>query len=175
MATLTSVPTPHTQAILERSRTVIVEINEHCRSVTVPENFIHISDVDYIIEGTQGKIAAMPAGTFDDVDMAVAKIITDEIRDGDCLQLGIGGMPNAIGSLLAESDLKDLGIHSEFYVDAFVDLSEKGIVTGRYKPLDPYTQVYAFAAGTQRLYDFLDQNPACVTKTVDYVNNLLHQ
>ena len=126
--------------------------------------------MDYIIEGTQGKIAAMPAGTFDDVDMAVAKIITDEIRDGDCLQLGIGGMPNAIGSLLAESDLKDLGIHSEFYVDAFVDLSEKGIVTGRYKPLDPYTQVYAFAAGTQRLYDFLDRESACVTKTVDYVN-----
>ena len=163
----------HTQAILERSRTVIVEINEHlpfCYGTR--ENFIHISDVDYIIEGTQGKIAAMPAGTFDDVDMAVAKIITDEIRDGDCLQLGIGGMPNAIGSLLAESDLKDLGIHSEFYVDAFVDLSEKGIVTGRYKPLDPYTQVYAFAAGTQRLYDFLDQNPACVTKTVDYVNGI---
>lgn len=75
-----------------------------------------------IVEGSNPDIASMGAAApATDVDQAVAKYIVNEIPDGACLQLGIGGMPNAVGSLIAESDLKDLGVHTEMYVDAFVD------------------------------------------------------
>ena len=88
------------------------------------ENGVHISNVDMIVEGSNPTIAEMGGGAAaTDVDEAVAKLIVDEIPDGACLQLGIGGMPNAVGSLIAKSDLKDLGVHTEMYVDAFVDIA----------------------------------------------------
>ena len=86
--------------------------------------------------------------------------------------MGIGGKPNAVGSLIAQSDLKDLGVHTEMYVDAFVDLTLAGKITGRRKKLDPGRQVYTFGAGTQKVYDFLDDNPVCMAADVTYVNNL---
>ena len=106
------------------------------------------------------------------VDMAVAKLVVPEICDGACLQLGIGSMPNAIGKMIAESDLKDLGVHTEMYVDAFVDMSIAGRITGLRKPFDRGRQTYAFAAGTQKLYDFIDNNPECMAAPVSYVNDI---
>jgi acyl-CoA hydrolase len=85
--------------------------------------------------------------------------------------LGIGGLPNYVGKILAESDLKDLGVHSEMMCDAFVDLFEKGKITGRCKTRHKYKMVYTFALGSQRLYDFLDHNPACGIYPVDICNN----
>ena len=79
-------------------------------------------------------------GAATEVDQAVAKLIVEEIPDGACLQLGIGGMPNAVGSLIAESDLKDLGVHTEMYVDAFVDIAKAGKINGsqeEHRPLPP--------------------------------------
>lgn len=85
-----------------------------------------------IVEGSNPTIAEMGGGAAaTDVDEAVAKLIVDEIPDGACLQLGIGGMPNAVGSLIAKSDLKDLGVHTEMYVDAFVDIAAAGKITRR--------------------------------------------
>ena len=75
-------------------------------------------------------------GPATDVDEAVAKLIVEEIPNGACLQLGIGGMPNAVGSLIAQSDLKDLGVHTEMYVDAFVDITMAGKITGSQKSID---------------------------------------
>ena len=87
-----------------------------------------------IVEGSNPTIAEMGGGAAaTDVDEAVAKLIVDEIPDGACLQLGIGGMPNAVGSLIAKSDLKDLGVHTEMYVDAFVDIANAGKITGARK------------------------------------------
>ncbi len=90
------------------------------------------------------------------MDQAVAKLIVDEIPNGACLQLGIGGMPNAVGSLIAESDLKDLGVHTEMYVDAFVDIARAGKINGS-KKIDRFRQTYGFGAGTQKMYDYLDE------------------
>ena len=87
----------------------------------------------------------------------MAKLIVNEIPDGACLQLGIGGMPNAVGSLIAKSDLKDLGVHTEMYVDAFVDIAMAGKITGAQKNIDKGRQVYGFGAGTKKLYDYLNQ------------------
>ena len=155
----------HMAACCETSKVVIVEVNENMPVCLGGfENGIHISNVDMIVEGSNPTIAEMGGGAAaTDVDEAVAKLIVDEIPDGACLQLGIGGMPNAVGSLIAKSDLKDLGVHTEMYVDAFVDIAAAGKITGAHKALDKGRQVYAFGAGTKKLYDYLNNNPACMS------------
>ena len=122
-----------------------------------------------IVEGDNPPMGQMGGGgAATEVDQAVAKLIVEEIPNGACLQLGIGGMPNAVGSLIAESDLKDLGVHTEMYVDAFVDIAKAGKITGARKNIDRFRQTYAFAAGTQKLYDFLNDDPECMSCPVDY-------
>ena len=81
-------------------------------------------------------------------------------------------MPNTVGSMIAESDLKDLGVHTEMYVDAFVDIAKAGKINGSKKTIDRGRQVYAFGAGTQKLYDYLDDNPECMSAPVDYTNGI---
>ena len=106
------------------------------------------------------------------VDEAVAKLIVEQIPNGACLQLGIGGMPNAVGSLIAQSDLKDLGVHTEMYVDAFVDIARAGKITGARKSIDRFRQVYAFGAGTKKMYDYMNDNPELMSVSVDYTNDV---
>ena len=164
----------HMAACCETSKVVIVEVNENMPVCLGGfENGVHISNVDMIVEGSNPTIAEMGgAAAATDVDEAVAKLIVDEIPDGACLQLGIGGMPNAVGSLIAKSDLKDLGVHTEMYVDAFVDIAKAGKITGAHKQLDKGRQVYAFGAGTQKMYDYLNDNPECMSAPVDYTNDI---
>jgi len=164
----------HMAAVCETAKTVIVEVNRNMpRCLGGSDVGIHISKVDYIVEGDNPPISQMPAaGEPDAVDTAVARQIVPMIPDGACLQLGIGGMPNAVGGLIAESDLKDLGVHTEMYVDAFVDIARAGKITGRRKQLDRGRQVYAFGAGTQKLYDYLNDNPECMAAPVDYTNDI---
>lgn len=163
----------HLAAACERSKCIIVEVNQNMpRCLGGFEEGIHISKVDMIVEGTNPAMAEMGAAAATDVDQAVAKLIVDQIPDGACLQLGIGGMPNAVGSLIAQSDLKDLGVHTEMYVDAFVDISKAGKINGLKKNINKGRQVYAFAAGTKKLYDFLDNNPECMSAPVDYTNSI---
>lgn len=164
----------HMAAVCERAEIIIVEVNENMpRCLGGFEEGIHISQVTMIVEGSNPAIDAMGAAApATEVDEAVAKYIVDEIPDGACLQLGIGGMPNAVGSLIAKSDLKDLGVHTEMYVDAFVDIAKAGKITGMNKSIDKGRQVYAFGAGTQKLYDYLDENPQCMSAPVNYTNDI---
>ena len=164
----------HMAAVCERAEIIIVEVNENMpRCLGGFEEGIHISQVTMIVEGSNTAIDAMGAAApATEVDEAVAKYIVDEIPDGACLQLGIGGMPNAVGSLIAKSDLKDLGVHTEMYVDAFVDIAKAGKITGMNKSIDKGRQVYAFGAGTQKLYDYLDENPQCMSAPVNYTNDI---
>ena len=80
-------------------------------------------------------------------------------------------MPNAVGSVIADSDLKDLGVHTEMYVDSFVEMTLKGKITGAKKGRDRFRQTYAFGAGTKMMYDFLDDNPSLMSAPVDYTND----
>ena len=164
----------HMAAVCERSKKVIVEVNKNMPvCLGGSEVGVHIDDVDMIVEGDSPAIAQMGGGAAPtDVDQAVAKLIVEQIPNGACLQLGIGGMPNAVGTMIAQSDLKDLGVHTEMYVDAFVDISMAGKITGAHKQIDKGRQTYAFGAGTQKLYDFLDGNPACMSAPVDYTNDI---
>ncbi|MCI9611110.1 MAG: butyryl-CoA:acetate CoA-transferase [Eubacterium sp.] len=164
----------HLAAVVETSATVIVEVNENMpRCLGGTENGVHISDVDFIVEGSNPPIAEMGAGgPASEVDKAVAKLIVNEIPDGACLQLGIGGMPNAVGSLIAESDLKDLGVHTEMYVDAFVDIAKAGKINGSRKNIDRFRQAFAFGCGTKKMYDYLDENPEIMSAPVSYTNDI---
>ena len=164
----------HLKAVCECAKTIIVEVNKNMPVCLGGfDNCIHISDVDMIVEGENPPMDILGGGgAASEVDLAVARLVVPEIPNGACLQLGIGAMPNAIGKMVAESDLRDLGVHTEMYVDAFVDMSEAGRITGMCKPFDRGRQTYAFAAGSQKLYDFLDNNPECMAAPVSYVNDI---
>ena len=166
----------HMQAMLERTKCVIVEVNKNmpiCFSNT-PSGIeaVHIDKVDMIVEGENPPIKEMPSSIPTPIDETVAKFIVEEIPNGACLQLGIGGMPNAVGSLIAKSGLKDLGVHTEMYVDAFVDMALAGKITGAKKNIDKGKQIYTFGAGTKKLYDYIKNNKECLSASVDYTNDV---
>ena len=164
----------HLADMLEKAKTIIVEVNQNLPWVYGLNGCeINIQDVDYVVEGENPPVAQLGGGGEPtDVDRAVAKLIVEQIPNGACLQLGIGGMPNTVGSMIAQSDLKDLGVHTEMYVDGFVDLAMAGKITGKNKALDKGRQVYAFAAGTQKLYDYVNRNPDVMAAPVDYTNDV---
>ena len=163
----------HLQAVCEKAEVVIVEVNEcqpHCFGTEASR--IHISQVDHIVEAGRQPLRQLPAASATEVDRKIAQLVVEQIPNGACLQLGIGGMPNVVGSMIAESDLKDLGVHTEMYVDAFVDIARAGKITGIHKAVDKGLQVYAFGMGTQKLYDYLHENPECLSTSVDYTNDV---
>jgi len=161
-----------TLTMCEAAKTVIVEVNESVpKCLGGMRESIHISQVNYIVRGDNKPLLSLPAIEATDVDRTIANMVMKEIPDKACIQLGIGAMPNIIGNLIADSDLKDLGIHTEMLVDSFVDMYNNGRITGKYKALDSGKMVYTFAMGTQKLYDFLDNNPVCASYPVSYTND----
>ncbi|MEG1999929.1 MAG: butyryl-CoA:acetate CoA-transferase [Evtepia sp.] len=166
----------HLADMIKRAKHVIVEVNENMPWVYgLYDTEVNIKDVTYVVEGDNPPVASLGAGAPPtEVDIAVANLVVPQIPNGACLQLGIGGMPNTIGSLIAQSDLKDLGVHTEMYVDAFVDIAKAGKITGKNKALDPGRQVFAFAAGTQKLYDYANCNPDVMGAPVDYTNSVVN-
>ncbi|MEE0741215.1 MAG: butyryl-CoA:acetate CoA-transferase [Emergencia sp.] len=164
----------HLADMLDTAKVVIVEVNESLPWVYgLTGSEVNIKDVDMVVEGENTPTAQLGAGGEPtDVDRAVANLVVEQIPNGACLQLGIGGMPNTIGSMIAQSDLKDLSVHTEMYVDGFVDMAEAGKITGKYKTLDKGRQVYAFAAGSQRMYDYMNRNPEVQAAPVDYTNDV---
>ncbi len=161
-----------TSAAITKAKNVVVEVNEnmpHCLGGN--QESVHISRVDYIVEGNNPLIQEIRPATPSETDEKIAEHIMKEIEDGACLQLGIGGLPNVIGSMISRSSLKDLGIHTEMLVDSMVDLYNEGRITGNYKTIDRFKMVYTFAMGTKKLYDFLHNNPACASYPVNYTND----
>ena len=163
----------HMKAICDTAKILIVEVNQNMpRCLGGFGESVHISDVDMIVEGRNYPMGQLLSAVPTEIDKAVAKQVVERIPNGACLQLGIGGMPNAVGMLLCESDLKDMSVHTEMYVEAFVDLSLCGKISGANKSIDHGRQTYSFAAGSQRVYDFLDDNRMCMAAPVSYVNDI---
>lgn len=157
---------------LSKSKTIIVETNEsvpYCLGGNYES--IHISEVDRVVEGGNTPMVEVPPAEPRGADREIAGHIMREIEDGATLQLGIGGLPNTIGRMIAESDLKDLGIHTEMLVDSCVTLYESGRITGRHKMVDRFKMTYTFALGTRTLYDFMHLNPTCASYPVNYIND----
>lgn len=164
----------HLGAMCERAKHIIVEVNQNMpRCLGGTGCGVHISDVTYIVEGENPPIGEIRTDApVSKVDKTVARLIVDEIPNGACLQLGIGSMPNAVGMLIAESDLKNLGVHTEMYVDAFVDIANAGKINGSKKNIDRGRQTYAFGAGTKKIYDYMNENPQLFSAPVDYTNDI---
>ena len=159
------------RAVVERAKVVIVEINRSQPYVFGQENGVHVSEVDFIIEGDHEPCAELPNPEPGEIDRIVAQRIASEVEDGACLQIGIGGMPNAVCCLLLESGVKDLGIHTEMLTDGLALLYRSGRVTGARKTLDPGKVTYTFALGSHSLYATTNRNPDMCCHQVDYTNS----
>lgn len=158
------------KAMTERAKTVIVETCESMPYVSGEQEAVHISDVAHVIDGGAAPLPEIHNPPASEIDHKVGTLIAAEIEDGACLQIGIGGMPNAVCSLLCESGVQDLGIHSEMLVDGMIDLWNGGKITGARKTLNRYQMIFTFAAGSRRQYDFIHRNPQARSYPVDYTN-----
>jgi acyl-CoA hydrolase len=161
------------RAVIERARSVIVETSAAVPLCHGTGNAIHVSEIDWLIDGDDHPLAELPNPPPSDVDRAVARYIMAEIEDGACLQIGIGGMPNAVCSLLAQSTIADLGIHTEMLTDGIGDLYRAGHITGARKQTDPGKIAYSFGLGSRLLYDTIHDNRDFLCEPVD-VTNLPH-
>ena len=159
------------RGILEKADIVILEVNERLPKICGGfDESIHISDVDYVVEGEHASLPQFPIARPTEEDVKIADLIVPHIVDGATLQLGIGGMPNVVGSRLAESDLKDLGMHTELCGDAYYALYRAGKLTNKRKSLQRGKGVTGIVFGSQDLYEWVDQNPGVVVEPLEYVN-----
>ncbi|HPZ45114.1 MAG TPA: acetyl-CoA hydrolase/transferase C-terminal domain-containing protein [Coprothermobacter proteolyticus] len=142
--------------ILEHADTVILEINGNLPR-THGDTVVHINDVDFIYE-YNAPLIEVPSAEASEVDKRIGEFIADLIEDGATIQLGIGGIPNAIAQFLV--DKKDLGLHTELMTEGVVDLIEAGVITNSQKTLWKDKCIASFVMGTKRLYDFVDNNLA---------------
>ncbi len=158
------------RAITARAKLVVVEISKSLPYVHGMENGLHISEVDYVIEGDDTPTSELPNPAPCDADRAVAALIAAEVEDGACLQVGIGGMPNAVCSLLLHSGVRNLGVFTEMLTDGLIDLYKAGFITGKYKSVDPGKITFSFAVGSQSLYDAVDHNADFLCAPLEHTN-----
>lgn len=154
------------EALIEKTDYICLEVNEQLpRSLSAP--VIHISQVKALCENSHA-LPVLPKTVPDAVSMKIGQQIAEEIPDGATIQLGIGAIPDAVG--LALMDKKHLGIHTEMFTDSMVALIEAGAVDNSRKPIHRGRSVATFAFGSQRIYDYIDDNRAIEILPADYVN-----
>jgi acetyl-CoA hydrolase len=135
---------------------------------TLGDSFIHISKVNYAVE-VNSPLLEVPKSEPSPVQEAIARNVAALIEDGSTLQTGIGGIPDAVLQHL--TDRRDLGIHTELFSDGVIDLVERGVITNAAKTLHPGKIIAGFVLGTQRLYDFIHDNPVVELHPTEYVND----
>ena len=161
-----------TQEIIDTVDHIILEVNEHMPVIYgMANDHINITDVDCVVESTAPVCTLPPAAAPSPIDEQIAEIIFPFLTDGMTLQLGIGGTPNALGTLIAQSDLKDLGMHAEYMSDGYLRLYEEGKITDKKKELQRGKGVFSTCSGSQALYDFLDHNLGILSAPMAYVND----
>lgn len=157
----------YTKPCAEVAKTVIALVNPNMPR-THGDSFIHVSQLDYIVE-SEAPIIELQPPKIGPVEEAIGRHIASLIDDGACLQLGIGGIPDAVLAFLHEKN--DLGIHTEMFSEGVVDLYYEGVVTNARKNLHRDKMVATFLMGTRRLYDFVDDNPMVNMFPVSYTND----
>lgn len=156
-----------TKAAAEAARVVIAQINPHMPR-TLGDSFIHISQIDYAVK-VDLPLPEVPRARSSPTQEAIARHVAGLIEDGSTLQTGIGGIPDAVLSFL--TDRRHLGVHTELFSDGVVDLVEAGVITNAAKTLHPGKIIAGFVLGTQRLYDFINDNPVVELHPTEYVND----
>ena len=159
------------QELIDAADRVIVEVNPHMPYIVGLEaDSIHVTQVDAIVENDEDFVHPAPV-RISDIDRKIAANIFPHLQDGITLQLGIGGMPNALGSLIAESDLKDLGMHTELMSDGYLTLYQAGKITNERKELNRGKGIFGICNGSRELYDFLDHNISILSAPMHYIND----
>jgi acyl-CoA hydrolase len=153
--------------ILEHSRYVILEVNPQLPR-TFGDTHLHVTQATWFVENDQ-EVPSLPAPVPSPTDLTIGSYIAELVEDGSTLQLGIGGIPNA--AALALRDKKDLGVHTEMFVDSLMELYEEGVITNRLKSLKKDKFVATFAMGSRKLYDWLDDNVAVDFQRGRWVND----
>lgn len=157
----------HLPAFRDSAKLVIAQMNKNMPRV-MGDSFIHLRDIDIIVEeDTPMPILTPP--TITDVERKIGEYCASLVNDGDTLQLGIGGIPDAVVTFL--KDKKDLGLHTEMASDGVVDLIKNGVINNKKKTIHRGKSIATFAAGTQKLYNFLDNNPCFELHGVNHVND----
>jgi len=161
------VETLASKAACNASRHVIAQVNERMPRV-LGDSFMHVRNVDAIVESTE-PLPTLEPGPPTEVELAISEHILRLIEPGMTVQMGIGGIPDAIFAAMEGS--LDLGIHTEMLSDQAMKAIERGVVTGSRKTLHPGKVIITFALGSEELYEFLDNNPLIEAHPVDYVND----
>lgn len=153
--------------VIDAADMVIFEVNPQVPWIH-GDTQVHISQADLLVE-FESEIPTIPVLEPGETEKEIAKHIADLVEDGSTLQIGIGGIPNAVASLLEHK--KDLGIHTEMFTESMIDLFESGAVTNGKKTLWPGKFVFTFALGSKRMYEWLDNNPSVLELRGSYVND----
>ncbi|MCD5414204.1 MAG: 4-hydroxybutyrate--acetyl-CoA CoA transferase [Clostridiales bacterium] len=162
-----SLGTTYERETIKRAKTSILEINPNMPR-TFGDTTIHISEIDYMIE-VDYQPSELPVVEPTEKEIKIGRHIAELVEDGSTLQLGIGGIPNAVAASLKNK--KDIGIHTEMFTDGMVDMYRAGAITNRKKTLMPDKMVATFALGSKKLYDFIDDNPGIVFLNGSWVND----
>ncbi len=157
----------YTLQAVKSARTVIVQVNDQFPR-TYGESFVHISEFDHIVEASHPIVELQPP-KIGEIEEAIGRNCATLVSDGSTLQLGIGGIPDAVMLFLKEK--RDLGIHSEMISDGTLALYEAGVINNSKKSFNKGKMTVAFLMGTQKLYDFVNNNPCVEVRPVDYVNH----
>jgi Acetyl-CoA hydrolase len=158
----------HSKQLVESAKIVIAEVNPNM-PVTYGDSFVHVSDFNYIVEGTGPLLELQRFAGQDEITDAIGKNVASLIKDGDTLQMGAGTVPDALLHYLR--DKNDLGIHTEMFSDGLIELIECGVINNRKKNFFPGKIVVTFVEGTAKVYKYVDENPLFSFQTVDFVNN----
>ena len=159
------------QEMLDSAKHIILEVNPTMPFVFGSEgDHINIRDVDFVVESSE-PISTVKSPEATDLDRVIAGNIFPYLSDGITLQLGIGGMPNSLGTLIADSDLKDIGMHTELMSDGYLKLYKAGKITNNRKEINRGKGVFSICNGSRELYDFLDRNIDILSAPMHYVND----
>ncbi|MCL2226719.1 MAG: 4-hydroxybutyrate CoA-transferase [Oscillospiraceae bacterium] len=157
----------YSKSAAEHTKLLIAQVNKHMPR-TLGDSFLHVSQMDCIVEHDQ-PLLYLPAANIGEVEKAIGGHCASLVRDGDCLQLGIGAIPDAV--LLFLKERKDLGIHTEMFSDGVVELVNAGVINNSKKNFNHGKMLASFLMGTQKLYDFVHNNPMVSMHPTDYTND----
>ncbi len=157
----------YTSTAAQCAQRVVAAVNPRMPR-TLGDCFIHVSEVDYIVEIDE-PVLELPPPEIGSVERAIGEHVAALIEDGATLQLGIGAIPDAVLKFLTGKN--NLGIHTEMFSDGVVELYEAGVITNKAKTLHPGKMIATFLMGTRRLYDFVHNNPVVEMHPVDYTND----
>ncbi len=162
----------YARAVMDAADVIILEVNEKLPRVPGLQNTIHISEVDMVVEGEHPQVIQIGTSAPTETDMKIAELIVDNICDGSVLQLGAGSMPDTIGSVIAQSDLKDLGVHSELLVNSNYEMWKAGKLTNRSKNgLFNGKSLFGIAYACDEVYEWITDNPSMLATHMDYIND----